>query len=156
MNHTKNYNLPQWELNDLIRMEDFNSAMSNIENGVTSAAATADAAQNEAEQARFLAQKTALNAFTLENLPYQVGSYMGIEVEQDIVLGFRPSFLIVAWYQGSGGVPPCRIMVTDETLMDDRMTFTDTGFTVSASLTNSNPNPRINTEGVQYVFIAFK
>ena len=30
MNHTKNYGLPQWELNDLIRMEDFNRAMIRI------------------------------------------------------------------------------------------------------------------------------
>ena len=34
MNHTKNYGLPQWELNDLIRMEDFNRAMTSIESGL--------------------------------------------------------------------------------------------------------------------------
>ena len=41
MNHTKNYGLPQWELNDLIRMEDFNGAMNNLESGMTSTAAAA-------------------------------------------------------------------------------------------------------------------
>ena len=35
MNHTKNYGLPQWELNDLIKMEDFNSMNASIENGLT-------------------------------------------------------------------------------------------------------------------------
>ena len=30
MNHTKNYGLPQWELNDLIKMEDFNSMNASI------------------------------------------------------------------------------------------------------------------------------
>ena len=53
MNHTKNYGLPQWELNDLIRMEDFNSAMSNIENGLNSNKSAAEAGKKLSNLFRF-------------------------------------------------------------------------------------------------------
>ncbi len=35
MNYTENYHLPQWAKSDRIMMEDFNGAMSSIENGLT-------------------------------------------------------------------------------------------------------------------------
>ena len=59
MNHTKNYGLPQWELNDLIRMEDFNSAMGNIESGIDGAKAEAKADSNEAKAVANSAKVTA-------------------------------------------------------------------------------------------------
>ena len=33
MNYTNNYHLPQWERSDRLLMDDFNSAMANIESG---------------------------------------------------------------------------------------------------------------------------
>ena len=71
MNHTKNYNLPQWELNDLIRMEDFNGAMNNIETGLDSSTAKAEAAVNTAN----FAKAAAIAAQNKANeLPYAAGS----------------------------------------------------------------------------------
>ena len=52
MNHTKNYGLPQWELNDLIRMEDFNAMNNSIEAGLDSSAAAAASAVNIANFAK--------------------------------------------------------------------------------------------------------
>lgn len=157
MNHTKNYNLPQWELNDLIRMEDFNSMNASIENGLTSSTATAGAARDEAAQAKFLAQKLAMNAFTPDNLPYKVGRYVGAGSAQDIEVGFRPSFLIVAWNQVSGGLTPtCHIMVTDPVTVSDRISFTDTGFHLRDTSLFSQVNPLINGQDVKYCYIAFK
>ena len=52
MNHTKNYGLPQWELNDLIRMDDFHSAMGNIESGIDGAKAEAKPAAPAATPAK--------------------------------------------------------------------------------------------------------
>ena len=34
MNYTQNYQLPQWEKDDRIMMDDFNDAMSKVENGL--------------------------------------------------------------------------------------------------------------------------
>ena len=64
MNHTKNYGLPQWELNDLIRMEDFNRAMTSIESGLDSNAAAANEAKADAASAKIVANTAKTTADT--------------------------------------------------------------------------------------------
>ena len=155
MKHTNNYHLPQWSEDDLILMEDFNQMNRDIEDGMTNTAAVADAAKSEAEQARFLAQKTAMAAFTMDNLPYKVGQYTGTREDLHITLGFRPSFLIIAWNQQSTGVPYCQLMMTDEWLMNDRVQFTDTGFMLRKIEGLAYGNPRVNDQRT-YSYIAFR
>ena len=65
MNHTKNYGLPQWELNDLIRMEDFNRAMTSIESGLDSNAAAANEAKADAASAKIAVSYTHLTLPTI-------------------------------------------------------------------------------------------
>ena len=67
MNHTKNYGLPQWELNDLIRMEDFNSAMGNSESGIDGAKAEAKTAAAELQRQVAAANTKAENAQSVAN-----------------------------------------------------------------------------------------
>lgn len=55
MNHTPNYNLPQWEANDPVRREDFNAAMETIDGAMAAAKTAGDTAQTAA----LMAQNTA-------------------------------------------------------------------------------------------------
>ncbi len=48
MQRTSNYQLPQWEKEDRIMMEDFNGAMANIENAIDGARSEASAAAAKA------------------------------------------------------------------------------------------------------------
>ena len=68
MNHTKNYGLPQWELNDLIKMEDFNGAMASLENGLTGNKAEAAAGVEEAKSIANSAKVTANDQYSLAAL----------------------------------------------------------------------------------------
>ena len=159
MNHTKNYGLPQWELNDLIRMEDFNSMNASIENGLTTTAATAESAAATAEKARqfaVAANQTAGNAFSLGNMPYAVGKYTGTAEDLPVEIGFRPSFVIAAWNQYTNGTAACHIVVTDSELVSQKIAFTDNGFLVKSSAGGYTANPQLNVAGMHYVFIAFR
>ena len=98
MNHTKNYGLPQWELNDLIKMEDFNGAMASLENGLTGNKAEAAAGVEEAKSIANSAKVTANAAKSaadtaLAAKPYVAGSYNGNGGTRSVYLGFRPSFV---------------------------------------------------------------
>ena len=43
MDYTQNYHLPQWEKTDRVLMDDFNSAMANLDEGISAAQSTAEA-----------------------------------------------------------------------------------------------------------------
>lgn len=154
MNHTKNYNLPQWELNDLIRMEDFNSAMSSLENGMTSTAGIAKGAQETAENAR----KTAVAAYSPANKPYATGSYTGNGAQfRDITVGFRPSFLLICTSQmthllefASHG-----LAMAGPDVNSRHIYLTDQGFHLDYTDT-TNIHPRVNEDGAVYNYIAFR
>ena len=162
MNHTKNYNLPQWELNDLIRMEDFNSAMANLESGIDTARGEAAEAQAEANSAKVVANTAKATADTaLASKPYVAGSYVGAGTEQTIHLGFRPSFLIVSGLKET--------MATNTTtdfdrffgmsggnIMTHRLAFTESGFKVFPSNALNYYYPDFSDNGRRYDYIAFK
>lgn len=59
MNYTEKYHLPQWVKSDRIMMEDFNAAMTNIESGISSAAAGAESSVRGEIQAVSAAQSAA-------------------------------------------------------------------------------------------------
>ena len=154
MNHTKNYNLPQWELNDLIRMEDFNSMNASIENGLTSTAADATSAKETAETAR----RTAVAAFSPANMPYAVGSYTGSGLAfQEIHIGFRPSFVLICSNQNAYNWERVgKGMAMAGPSIDSRhIFFTEQGFRVDGRDT-ANFLPAVNDDGVLYNYIAFR
>ena len=164
MNHTKNYGLPQWELNDLIRMEDFNSAMSNIENGLNSNKSAAEAGDaelqrqvNAANAKAEAAQSAAGGAYSPAFKPYAVGSYVGNGQERRVELGFRPSFVIISGMEHHIGNTPTAftnyVVMTGGHVMSNEIWFTDTGFTVNGS---SGWVPQLSVSGRTYDYIAFK
>ena len=128
MNYTENYHLPQWEETDRIMRTDFNDAMANIDQGVAQAAV----------------------------VPVAVGSYVGKGAAQEITVGFRPSFVIIAASQAGGINSEMGGFsgFSEAQTSGDNVTFTDTGFIV-ASVT-SLPYPRINRGGNTYAYIAFR
>ena len=144
MNHTKNYNLPQWELNDLIRMEDFNGAMSNIETGIDTARTEAADAQAEAASAKVVAN-TAKNTAdaALAQKAYVTGTYTGTGAEKSINLGFRPSFVIISGMHSVLGASNVsnyvqHFAMTGGNILTDRVRFTNTGFIVYPAAESSD------------------
>ncbi len=164
MNHTKNYGLPQWELNDLIRMEDFNSAMGNIESGIDGAKAEAKADSNEAKAVANSAKVTANAAKSaadtaLASKPYVTGSYTGNDYDRVITLGFRPSFLIVSGMEGSisssySDTYDRYFGMTAGNVLKGRLELTDTGFIAKGY--GSTMYPYFTDGGRRYDYIAFK
>ena len=148
MNHTKNYGLPQWELNDLIRMEDFNSAMEKIESGLVRTEQRDNSLSNRVDAAKALA----------EQLPYATGTYQGAgEQSLEITIGFKPSFLLIFANQGASDPTHTigRICAVGRMLNNGRVTLLDTGFRV-APYDAGTKYPYVNHKGMMYQFIAFK
>ena len=162
MNHTKNYGLPQWELNDLIKMEDFNGAMASLENGLTGNKAEAAAGVEEAKSIANSAQVNANAAKSaadtaLAAKPYVAGSYNGNGGTRSVYLGFRPSFVIISGMEHHIGNTPTAftnyVVMTGGHVMSNEIWFTDTGFTVNGS---SGWVPQLSVSGRTYDYIAFK
>lgn len=164
MNHTKNYSLPQWELNDLIRMEDFNQMAANIESGINGAKAEAKADSSEAKAIANSAKATANAAkaaadSALASKPYVTGSYTGTGKDMTITLGFRPSFVIVSGMEGSSGNHTTEpydhaFGMTGGNALKTRLDITNTGFIVRYF--NTTAYPLLVERGQVYDYIAFK
>ena len=104
MNYTQNYQLPQWEKTDRIMMDDFNDAMSKVEDGLGAIP-------------RII-----------------TGSYTGNgEASQEINLGFRPKAVIVAARGGMNAdrQGDCGVQIAYGSQSAYMVAITDTGFTVS-------------------------
>ena len=89
MNYTKNYHLPQWVETDRIMMEDFNDAMSDIDEGLNEVKSMVENVQD---------------AYTPDNMPFVIGTYTGngAETNRDIDLGFKPRFVIISGMARTG------------------------------------------------------
>ena len=146
MNHTQNYHLPQWEKTDRVLMEDFNDAMANLENGLSPAASAAGSANQAAAQ-----------AYTPDNKPYVVGTYVGTGRTMSIELGFRPSFLIISGavenYPATVETHAASGIQTAGNVLKRAVTFTDTGFTINKY--PSTEYPRL-LDSKTYDYIAFR
>ena len=147
MEYTTNYHLPQWVESDRIMMGDFNQMCSDIEIGLTTTKAAADAAKGTAD-----------SAYSPVNKPYAIGSYIGNGSDTTITLGFRPSFLIISGSQSTvqtgvdslGGYE----VFSSGNILTDAVTITDTGF-ITHVLKNSY-YPRLAESGRRYDYIAFR
>ena len=158
MNYTTNNHLPQWVETDRIMMEDFNQMCAAIDQGIKTAQSTADTAESKADAAQTTAsaaQTTAGAAYCPSNKPYVFGSYEGTSHNQHIVLGFRPSaVLIYECYSGdsaeeaAGG---CSLHCDDE--ISSNVSPEDEGFHLRIDY---GGYPYTNRNGYTYVYMAFR
>ena len=129
MNYTTNYHLPQWVETDRIQMEDFNGAMSDIDQGIKTAQDTAETAQANASAAQTAATAVA-DAYTPDNKPYVVGSYSANGSGVTVELGFKPSLVIISGERYSTDTEDMMLYTVIATADSPGMVieFTNTGF----------------------------
>ena len=154
MNYTKNYRLPQWVKEDRIMMDDFNAMNTSIESGLTRTDAKADSANTKADTAVQIANAAA-NA-----KPYAVGHHTATGEDQEISVGFRPSFLIISG-MGDTELPNSDSAwtfyfgLTAGNAVPRRIGFTDRGFIVYQQRADVL-RPDYSVRGKVYDYIAFK
>ena len=138
MTKTTNYQLPQWEAHDPVRREDFNQAMTNIEEGLDGVQAAADAAQE-----------------TADTKPYVAGTYTGTGGSLTFTLGFRPSFIIVCGNTVSTSTSDKSVYAawSGGDAYNNILIFNDTGFQVKEI---STYKPHLCYSGCVYNYIAFQ
>lgn len=157
MNYTRKHHLPQWEETDRIMMNDFNAAMAGIETGIESVRTEASQVATELTKKVTAAQKTADTARTeAAQKPYVVGSYVGVAYrEQEFKIGFSPSVVIGFANQGFTSSTDVigRVFAGGRLVSSDAITITTTGFRIAA---DTGKHPRVNVNGVQYEYIAFR
>ena len=133
MTKTENYSLPQWESGDPIRREDFNDAMKEIDDGISTASAE----------------------------KFVIGSYVGNGVTmanggQFIELGFKPRFLIITRGWAGTTRPSDYFLVIGELVlptMENYFSVQDTGFTVG-DISSGGPI-KLNISEYTYDYLAF-
>ena len=140
-NQTKNYGLSQWELNDNVRMEDFNSDNAKIDAALA-------------------------NRYGPGNPGWSMGSYVGngSTTAYEVRIGFRPSALVIVGLSAG-----CGFMIDDGTQSSSISTYvysgdliwnynyiqaTDDGFAVRMLSTNYTSS--VNDSGKSYLYIAFR
>ena len=159
MNYTKNYHLPQWVETDRIMMEDFNDAMSDIDQGIKTAQDTADTAESKADAAQTTANSVA-DAYTPDNQPYVAGTYVGTGTDTTVTLGFRPKFVVISGMQpgtqsNSTSDWDRYFALCDGNVLSGRVMFTDTGFVARREISGAF-YPVLHVEGRTYCYIAFR
>ena len=153
MEYTKNYHLPQWVKEDRIMMDDFNAAMSSIENGIMSTAHALDVKIGTAQATANTARSEAAEA---AKLPYVVGTYTGDgSTSRNISLGFRPSFIIVSGQdeKTSDSGTPRFFIATVGSAFSEMFVITDDGFWAQHI---ANRYPDLNMRDRIYDYIAFR
>ena len=130
MQHTQNYQLPQWEKDDRILMEDFNDMTEKIDAGM---------AEKPYRSGHYDGSSQSIK-FTLGFRPSAVlisrrfsTAVSGVDVGQGLTT------LFVDGFQYSGTI-----------------TFEDDGFTAVAQYSLSERIPTTNQEGFSYSYIAFR
>ena len=145
MNHTTNYDLPQWEDSDVVRRADVNSAMNSIDAAIKAAA---DAAAGGVKAA--------------------VGSYVGTGTKgagnpNSITFGFVPKLVILFPGIGSGArlpamtgstfyVPAFILWGTTGSIGSDSGSVTYNGTTMTWY--NSSEDRQYNNSGYTYYYLA--
>ena len=161
MQHTQNYQLPQWEKSDRILMEDFNEAMSNIETAIDGAKSEASSgiaeAKSQASAAQAAADAAKQTALTYKH--FAVGQYNGTGLAHDITLGFKPSAVMI-WpcvyneYPSYGAETSFLFLPSADEYSSKRLLFTDNGFHLAKESKGEPLN--VNYSGDKYFYIAFQ
>ncbi len=159
MKRTTNYDLPTWEKDDFIRMQDFNDLTGKLDTALKSGADAQTALQNAIKAVK----ATAENAYSSANKPYVAGSYTGNGGTQTVDLGFKPRFLVISrgFDKGDYSADYALFAGTPEQIdswMAKVVSITDTGFTVKMATYNTSTCPQLwlNTSGKTYSYIAFR
>ena len=159
MKRTINYDLPTWEKDDFIRMQDFNDLTGKLDTALKSGADAQTALQNAIKAVK----ATAENAYSSANKPYVAGSYTGNGGTQTVDLGFKPRFLVISrgFDKGDYSADYALFAGTPEQIdswMAKVVSITDTGFTVKMATYNTSTCPQLwlNTGGKTYSYIAFR
>ena len=159
MKRTANYDLPTWEKDDFIRMQDFNDLTGKLDAALKSGADAQTALQNAIKAVK----ATAENAYSSANKPYVAGSYTGNGGTQTVDLGFKPRFLVISrgFDKGDYSADYALFAGTPEQIdswMAKVVSITDTGFTVKMATYNTSTCPQLwlNTSGKTYSYIAFR
>ena len=159
MKRTTNYDLPTWEKDDFIRMQDFNDLTGKLDAALKSGADAQTALQNAIKAVK----ATAENAYSSANKPYIAGSYTGNGGTQTVDLGFKPRFLVISrgFDKGDYSADYALFAGTPEQIaswMAKVVSITDTGFTVKMATYNTSTCPQLwlNTSGKTYSYIAFR
>lgn len=159
MKRTTNYDLPTWEKDDFIRMQDFNDLTGKLDAALKSGADAQTALQNAIKAVK----ATAENVYSSANKPYVAGSYTGNGGTQTVDLGFKPRFLVISrgFDKGDYSADYALFAGTPEQIdswMAKVVSITDTGFTVKMATYNTSTCPQLwlNTSGKTYSYIAFR
>ena len=146
MNYTTNYHLPQWVETDRIMMEDFNGAMSDIDQGIKTAQSTADTAESKAD--------AVADAYTPDNKPYVIGTYTGTGSYLEIDLGFKPSALIIL---GEGNSPSVDTLWRYSCIVFPSHAITTVGITNTGfGVGDTSSYPKLGENYRKYTYIAFR
>ena len=142
MNYTKNYHLPQWDETDRIMRTDFNQMCAGLEDGLTTAQAAANAAQQTADAAAVL--------------PYVIGTYTGTGADLSIDVGFRPRFLIISGIKDGASALDIgefgrHCVITAGNSVSRRVQFTKKGFTVKAQEYWEYPDLAVSERVYDYI-----
>ncbi len=159
MKRTTNYDLPTWEKDDFIRMQDFNDLTGKLDAALKSGADAQTALQNAIKAVK----ATAENAYSSANKPYIAGSYTGNGGTQTVDLGFKPRFLVISrgFDKGDYSADYALFAGTPEQIdswMAKVVSITDTGFTVKMATYNTSTCPQLwlNTGGKTYSYLALR
>lgn len=159
MKRTTNYDLPTWEKDDFIRMQDFNDLTGKLDAALKSGADAQTALQNAIKAVK----ATAENAYSSANKPYVAGSYTGNGGTQTVDLGFKPRFLVISrgFDKGDYSADYALFAGTPEQIdswMAKVVSITDTGFTVKMATYNTSTCPQLwlNTGGKTYSYLALR
>lgn len=159
MKRTTNYDLPTWEKDDFIRMQDFNDLTGKLDAALKSGADAQTALQNAIKAVK----ATAENAYSSANKPYIAGSYTGNGGTQTVDLGFKPRFLVISrgFDKGDYSADYALFAGTPEQIdswMAKVVSITNRGFTVKMAAYNTSTCPQLwlNTSGRTYSYIAFR
>ena len=159
MKRTTNYDLPTWEKDDFIRMQDFNDLTGKLDAALKSGADAQTALQNAIKAVK----ATAENAYSSANKPYIAGRYTGNGGTQTVDLGFKPRFLVISrgFDKGDYSADYALFAGTPEQIdswMAKVVSITDTGFTVKMATYNTSTCPQLwlNTGGKTYSYLALR
>ncbi len=159
MKRTTNYDLPTWEKDDFIRMQDFNDLTGKLDTALKSGADAQTALQNAIKAVK----ATAENAYSSANKPYVAGCYTGNGGTQTVDLGFKPRFLVISrgFDKGDYSADYALFAGTPEQIdswMAKVVSITDTGFTVKMATYNTSTCPQLwlNTSGKTYSYLALR
>lgn len=159
MKRTTNYDLPTWEKDDFIRMQDFNDLTGKLD-AALKAGADATAGKAEASAVTAIAQDIGSGG---KNCRIAWGTYTGDGTygtanPTSLSFDFKPELILVGCQQENAGIQSWMLRPVTKALAccgaNIQLTWTETGV---SWVTQASANPHThqnNTEGYVYHYVA--